>query len=453
MTNEEFLEEAKDVIDYLLEIKGKHDTWREYTNIDTRKNYGIPMVDDLGDSIPFIAWYGKLTGAKRLVDMADFLAKRLLERYQREDGTLITEKKNVYDADKMSDSILGINLMARLADTPYFVERSKSFFSGLNKHMVTADGLVIYKKSYGIKIPFSSGKFSGLYAEESINLYDISGDREALFQSERYLRPWIDDPYFNNNGLFPFKSSSRWNQPLMDLALRIKYGIPLLSAMSSKANSNLIFALTSYYEKTKDKEVLDVLMKWKEGVKDKMISKNGLFYVLWTDHGRYNNLALDHAMIDCFLEINRVTGDKESLSVAEGVAGCWLKHQDKTGLMPQGIETEEIHFLPEEKKYAYNFSRLDTQTDFGVVLVKLYFLTKNEDYLLAAERIGKAVIRHHRKNRGYAGFVKIDSLKKYDITIETKFLFLLNKLFLALAFAKEEDFFRDKLNMSMMRDR
>ena len=79
-----------------------------------------------------------------------------------------------------------------------------------------------------------------------------------------------------------------------------------------------------------------------------------------------------------------------------------------------------------------NVSRLDTQTDFGVILLKLFEITNNEIYLKSASQIVLGILKYHRYNSSYLEFVDLSD-NKLDLTqniIETKYLFLLIKFLL-----------------------
>ena len=101
-----------------------------------------------------------------------------------------------------------------------------------------------------------------------------------------------------------------------------------------------------------------------------------------------------------------------------------------------------------------DISRLDSQVDFAVVILKVYELTKDKKYLDAAKNITNGIIKYHKFNKGFIEFVNIKTKEQKGHKIETKFLFLILKLLILMHNIENgKKIYKDKLIKDLIRDR
>ena len=459
MPTPDYLKISKGLFDYLLSIK-KDEFWKENVNLDASQNHGQTMIDDLGDTMPFMAWFGKIMD-KKYLDQANEISKNSIQKSGKS-GLFITTNNpalkhmSFFDSNKMSDLILGINLLYSLTKDRFYLEASKSFFDSLDKLMTSEKGFVSFIYLNGLKLKFTSGSFSGLYIEELCNLYNFTKDRTYLAQAEKLASYWLNLDRFKKTGLFPFDLDyNAVTRKFLKTVFKKTVGCDIDSVMTSKANTNLLFGLTSLYNFNKNPDIKRSILNWKESLVKNLRSEKGYFYSLLTKtEKKYVSLAYDHAVIDAFLEIYRVTNDKESLELAKSTADAWLKFQTETGLVQETVEGEKTSFVKEHKALTHRISRLDSQTDFSVVLMKLYELTEDKKYLLATDRILGGILKYHKYKKGFADILDLSSLKPISTAIEVKFLFLVTKAFLLRNYIQNgEKIYKNELVRSLVRDR
>ena len=440
-----YLDEAKKLAEYIVKLSPDKIP-KEYTNLQRKTTFGKPMIEDFGDFFPFIFWAGKQKWAWQV-------SKDVLKEYQTEDGLFKTG--TIYDADKMSDIVVGLQLMGELTKDPSYVYATKRVFDGLKKKMITRKGYVIYKKTPLFNYPLSSGKFAGIYIEEAAKLHETEG--EYLKLSQHMASPWIQNKFSEKYGLFPFACTS-FLKPLLNTLFKRETSFDFDTFMLAKSNTNLIFGLTRLYKNNKNATLKKVLCKWYRSLP---ILENKTINTLWAPKKNLRLCCLETniAAIDALIDITLATGEQESLKLAESVSQAWIGYQNKTGLIdevPQVINTGKlskkmVNFSMKNK----HISRLDSQTDFSVVLLKLWDLTENQTYLTSAKKIIDGIIKYHKFEDGYVEFVntKTGSHENSKV-IETKFLSLLIKAFMTMHECNNDrKIYKNKLLIELVRDR
>ena len=462
MKNINYKQLSLDIIDYLFNIKGDG-IFKEWIDLNKKETYGNVMVDDLGDTSPF-AYYvydNYSTNNKNNRDQIDLYTKNVISNYQQENGLFLTKsyfgKSNyikIYNSDKMSDISLGLNLMFQLTKDEFYLDSSIKFFNGLEKMRITNNPTAYAKCGY-IKIPWFSGKWDGLYIEEKVNLYKITNNPEYIDRALSIAELWLNTGFFKKFGLFAFESTSLL-KPLMKTAFKFRLGIDLDSAMSSKANTNLIFGLTELYLSTNNNKIKDALLKWVQATEKLLLHNDGYFYSFWSENKgqSYVFLANDHAMADALIEIYLATGFEKALTIAKKNIDYWLSRQTGDGYFPQGVEGESVTFAKWIKGRNPNMTRLDNLTDYGVMLLKIYELTDDKKYFNACRRMIEGLIEHSSYCGAYIDVIDTITLKKDYFFIETKFLFLLTKIFITIDLKeKNESIYNNILIKSLIRDR
>lgn len=467
MKKETYMEEAVSLADYLISLTDNK-VPLEYTDIENDKMFGNITVDDLGDNIPFIAWLGYLNN-KKYLEWAEDQAQTIVKHYQMPNGLLCTRhlkkgypKKNnnkVFNADKMSDSALGLNLMYSLTKDETYMTSLLIFFIGLIE-VISSQGFIYYKKSPFFTFPFSTGKYCGLYIEELIKAYEPRGCEGLLTYAKILAYPWIREPFFKRNGLFPFKCTNPMIKPFAQILFKRTTSFTFDTAMLTKSNANLIFGLVRLQTVVKDPEIERALNLWVKAVQTKLLTHEGILTSIWQENKSrtISYLGADHAAIDALLEIYHVTNNKSAYDLAIRITNGWIKLQSETGLVietPYNYDTKELSKLM--KNYSMtrtDISRLDSQTDFAIMVLKVYELTEDVKYLSVAEKIAKGIIEYHKFGKGYVEFVNTETGEQIIKPIETKYLFLLLKLFLLMYEVKRgKKIYKDALIKDIIRDR
>ena len=454
-----------DIIDYLFDIIGDG-IFKEWIDLNKKETYGNVMVDDLGDTFPF-AYYIYENYSEGINDnkksQIDVYTQKLIRKYQCTNGLFITNRDlgkrnnkyiNIYNADKMSDVALGLNLMFRLTQDEFYLDSAKLFFSGIES-MKISNYTIPYIKFGFVKIPWFSGKWDGLYIEEKVNLYKLTKDSSYISSGMETALFWINTKFFQRNGLFSFESTPFY-KPVLSPVFKFRLGIHFDSAMSSKANANLIFGLTELYLITKNNIIKEALIKWVEATKKLFMNDDGYFYSIWSEYDgqSYVFLGNDHAMVDALIEIYLVTGYENALVIAKKNMDYWLSRQTDNGYFPQGVEGHGVTFANWLKGKDPNMTRLDTLTDYGVMLLKIFELTNDIKYYDACKKMIMGLIEYSSYSGAYVDVIHTKTLEKNHFMIETKFLFLLTKLFISFdQIENKKSIYKDELFKNLIRDR
>ncbi len=456
-------EELLSLTDFLVSLKSSA-TWGEFTDLVCNRTFGRPMVDDFGDTLPFLAYVGRQFNPQYF-DLACREARTLVNTYQMPSGLFYTSASphtlprhtnfKVFNADKMSDTALGVNLFYDLTHDPFYLDAAARFFSGLRRYHCDRRGFIHYLSFHGLTVPFSSGKFCGLYIEELVNTYGFTHRQSYLDFAKQLAHPWLANSFFKAHNLFPFVCPSALFRPVINALFTYHTRYSLDTVMSSKSNTNLITGILALYRATKHPSLAHALRQWVHAVEKNLVTPSGVLYTMWSPSARERvYLGCDHPVISALIDISQTLRYPPALSLACSVTDAWLVHQTDRGIIPQGIFSEHISFASDLLVKDPLASKLDTQTDFGILLFKLYELTEKPRYLTAAYNLLEGVISCHKYNRGYVDYVNTRNGKHYGYTIETKYLFLLLKLFVvALNEKKGKPIYKNPLLESLIRDR
>jgi hypothetical protein len=182
------------------------------------------------------------------------------------------------------------------------------------------------------------------------------------------------------------------------------------------------------------------------------------YYDVKKGKGSVVSLEGNHAILDALLEIWLRLKNEQILETVEFVANAWIERQDSSGLIPEGISEPIPRFstgiIPRTSFIDPHLSRLDSQTDFLVFLLKLYDVTNDSKYYTSSLNILQAITKYHKFDEGYVEYVNIPSKEKVSYVIETKYLSLLLKSFIAhIEVLKGEKIVNNPLLSNLLRDR
>ncbi len=466
------LDLSRGLVDYLMATTSDQSVLGEHLDLTTGRNFGKAMINDFGDSLPFVYWLGDLSSQPSYRRWAMTKADYIIQHFQAPHGLFFTSTDSrarhhsplvsVFDADDLSDTILGVNLLYQLSGNTTYLQSSIRFFEGFQRYLVSSQGYVFFKvvAPFGLPLPFSTGKFAGLYIEELLQLYFFSKDQRYLALAQRLAMPWLSLPFFQKHGLFPFVCTSKLLQPLLEPVFATRTGFRFNTAMMTKSNTNLVSALIRLSSVAPDPRISTALNHWKTAVGEKLLTPQHTLAAIWDPHKTYDvhYCGSDHAVIDCLVEMFVHEEDQSALALAEKIAQGWIATISEKGLISEVIsdyDTSSLHrrmLNPAMGKRGV--SRLDTHTDLGVVLLKLYEITHHEKYLKAAFTLLRGILNVHRLDRGYAEYVHIATGEPISPVVETKMLFLLTKFFnLFFTVLHGEHIFKNRLLQDITRDR
>ena len=168
----------------------------------------------------------------------------------------------------------------------------------------------------------------------------------------------------------------------------------------------------------------------------------------------------NQAAIEVLLDIYNLTKNKKVLNLTVNIVNSWVNLAGKTGLIPEMPFSVNLKGLSSiivnQSMKRGKTSRLDSQTDFGIILLKLYELTGNEHFKTASEKIFNSIFTYHFSDKGIFEFVNVETGSNVNSSqiIETKMLTLLMKFpLLKLELSKGKKIFEDKLLRDVLRDR
>jgi uncharacterized protein YyaL (SSP411 family) len=425
----------------------------EKVDIRTNDPLGRCTINDLGDYVPFIYWLGEKTDRK-YCQWAENQIK-LSIKYCRmpnnffdfnlgKDSDTPLKKSNfkIINVSEHGDAILGIVLMYELTKDQKFKRYAMDFFDGLIKYTISDNGLVYshIHPAFKLRVPLSAGTYSGVFIEELSRFYQLTGDEHCLHAAEKVANGWINTVFFKKHGLFSFEiiQSMPLTKWITNKLFEILTPLNTDTAMVMKSNTNLMHGLLKLYSITKDKELKEAIFRWTNSLTEKLADENGRFYSYWNSKSQRSkliSLETNHAVIDVLLEAYLLFRKESMLTLAKRCADAWLSIQSNSGLIPNSISEPVPIFdmtskVPRRRYIEPWISRLDSQTDFSIVLLKLYSLTHESKYYEGATKILEGILEKHKFSEGYVEFVDTKTNQKSGFVIETKFLTLLLKLFL-----------------------
>ena len=469
------IEEAERLAEYVIETcSSASGLLVEKIDLKTDSSSGKCMVNDLGDYVPFFYWLGEKTDRKycRFAEEQVRLAVKCcmmpsgffdfgLDKNSR--GTLKSDLKLI-NVSEQGDAILGLVGMYELVKRQEFRGYVEDFFAALEKHAISREGLVYSHviPALKLRVPLSAGTYSGVFLEELARFYQLTGEEKYLRAAKEIAGGWLGTEFFKKFGLFSFETVPSMFATVAGKAFEMLTKFNTHTAMLMKSNTNLMFGILKLYSLTGEDGLKNAVYRWIENLNKKLTDDKGRFYLYWdgfTGEPSLISLEANHAVIDVLLEAYLLFDEKGILAGAERCAEAWQGIQGETGLVPNGVEGTVPVFdmtggIPRRVNVRAHVSRLDSQTDFAVVLLKLYSLTRREKYLEDAERVLGGILKYHRFRNGYVEFVDLKTGEKSGLALETKFLTLLLKLFLLYSEIEEgKDLVHRERLKNLVRDR
>jgi len=448
MQSQDIISAAKQIADFVMvTCVGKSGAIAEFVDLERSKCFGRALLSDLGDYAPFFFWLGKISGEERYCNWAENQIRLAANFAMMPNGLFVffdsdktrpcyKTNMRIFEVFNQDDAILGLVLMYELTRKDFYLQLAQNFSCGIS-NALSKQGFPYTHviPPLKLRIPISFPSYSGLYIEEFCRLATMTGEDSFLDTAARIANAWIKSEYFEKHGLFSFQTlSSRFSPAprIIEYILNRRTSLNFNSSYMMKHNTNMIFGLMKAYQLTNDHGFLEAIEKWLKSLEEKMLNDSSMFYSLWNSQTKKpTNITLEsnHAILDVLLENYVQSKETKWLDLAENCADSWLALQRDSGLIPEG--PEKVKFLLRKRsipELPMHFSRLDSQVDFAIVLLKLHELTGKRGYYDSCFRILDGVLVKHRFENGLCEFVDIKTEEKYGKTIETKFLTLFIKL-------------------------
>lgn len=370
------------------------------------------IFDNFDDLAPFFLYYGEI----------DFLLEQITRLGPDPFETLLPVHNIIYSY--MIDEYLGgMYCLFRKTHSP-IVKRLLDDAVGKCLKYFVVDGVLVefYDLTARKASPYYSPWSSGLL-ETFLEMLDVCPHLMDLVI--RVVHRWLDNRFYLQEALFPFRSSHR---PLyyllgqlnarrkvyrehcptlprgeqLSLLKQINYHARkcfYLYASSGhfvqlmKSNTTMIFTLIEMYRLTGENFYREHITRWMNSCLSKLVSDG-------TVYGRYyptvsvdspslaNAFILIDVLSDTYWFVDR---DMKYLNWAMFIAERQLATQWANGLLPMHEGSDRDH--------------LDHQVDFAVSLRRIGELAGNAGYLQRARRLIENTLRFHRVEHGFCTHV------------------------------------------------
>jgi len=402
-----------------------HSTREKIVNF-AKTRFKSPKVEDLGDYIPFLAYFGEIEFCE------EHISKCSKEIFN---SSLPTQRE---------DTLLGLLEFCRWTRNEISLSLAMSYVNFLFSNYCFKGQIVIPADRYiehvfnihrmkttrnkmlkiGLKFLHSllrtraSIPRNGIFIELLVDMYDLTRDKKYLFMAEDFASVWLRNKFFQKFGLFP---SFRLNP------FESKY------VVLAKDNAAILNGLTALYATTLKNIYKDSILKWFEAVHARCFDKSVYGrYCFGNEKREQLSLMYAFAVVDALCDAFFVLRESRLLSFAEEIAKFWIDLQSKIGLFPM---TEQSHI-----------SHQDYTNDFSISLWRLYELTGKNHYLESSERAMEGLFKFHAFNLKvdyqFGGIV--------DASIIPKYVFLMSKPIILL---EEKAIYKNKKIFKLLRDR
>lgn len=333
-----------------------------------------PIVEDLGDYIPFLAYYGEEEFCKKQIEISKTRMK-----YGMFCGDIYPKlrkfRRYMIVPEFNTDALLGLIEFYRLTENEIALETAETIIKSLNKHFVK-NGYIysLFLTGLKINVPFVRG-MNGLYVELLTDLYDITKDEKYIEIAENLAKAWINLDFFKKNKLFP-------NSYFVKAKYLNKLWRDAKKVTIFKHNTSIVNGLLSLYKKIKEEKLLKAIDQWIFTIK-KRFFVNTIYGKLNIKNKTISEPLLKYSfsMIDILSYAYHLTKNSNYLDFAEDIASFWIKKKSKIYLFPQSPDKRE--------------TLLDSITDFSISLFRLNELTGKKFYREIGIKTVKANMKYH----------------------------------------------------------
>lgn len=392
-----------------------------------------PDVPELGDYIPFLAYFGETNWVDSQIDQARESLLEPAPPSKRED-TLVGLLE--YHRLRKNDAVLGLTeryldylFTTHVRDDRIVTPRiwgiqEKANFARYNHDQGTirtaariADPVLSIAKGWQVP-PYVALARNGIFVELLVDTYAHTGNVNHLERAKRLADRWIQTEEFQTYGLFPTEPS---------IPGRKRY------AQLFKGNTAVANGLIALVDETGEDRFKNALQQWVQSVHERCV--DGPVYGIYEfETGRRSRPELFFAFstIDALCYATVVTNDDRYLDVAVDIAEYWLPKQKDTGLFP-------LH-------PGADYSHQDAMTDFSISLWRLFELTGVKKYRRRSREAMRGLFNYHR----FSLNANINTGEPVDETVTPRFVTLMAKTIILL---QEGSIYDDWDIFKLLRDR
>jgi len=516
LSNEFLIKKTKEIVKLLTEeYVGKNGLLFKGINLKTGKKFSESIVNDLGDYVQYICYFGKITSNEKLVKWCENQVELASEYCQMPNGFFINvntsnpkkpKKTNlrIFNIEDNIDTLTGLLEICKLTKSERVIETSKKLADGIINSITK--GFIPSIIFSNLRFPISSPLSSGSYIEELVNFSKITRNFKYRKKAEEVANSWLETNYFEEIGLFPekifpkFESKASWNhlsRKFADYTSKFfwnffsKIGLSAYSfsilpeelkeyveilhltknsevpekfrisySTMMKKNTMMLFGILALYRETKKKKFKEAFFKWYSSFKEKIVHpKKKVFYDVYNPIKKRSfdiTLTKNSSVIEAFIDAHTLFGrnTKEGGELIETAKNCvdyWIDKQDNT----TGLipETPEVQY-----KYKFDLrAMLDANVDFTINLFKMYEIFGEKRYYNTGIKALNGIFKYFYTKKGYILYCNYKTGEPIGIRgyfIKTKFNGLLLKAPLLLLEIKNgKKIFKDRELWSLARDR
>lgn len=340
-----------------------------------KTRFGKPIVEDLGDYIPFLDHFGETELCKNhisecsnqifspsLPTAREDTLLGLIEHYRwtgDEAGLELAKRYVDYLFSNYAENGRLVIPVGQFVDHVFEYDRPQTAKNKLLKPV-----LLFIHHLLGTQVVIPR---NGIFIELLTDIHDLTQEKRFLDMAESFALSWLQNKIFKRFGLFP---SFRLNP------FKGKY------AVLAKDNSALLNGLIAVYNITHKEAYKEAILKWCRGVHERCFDATlyGKYY-FDTGHREAPELMYAMAVVDVLCYTYFVLKEKWTLSFAEEIAKFWMDLQSQIGLFPMAMDSYVSH--------------QDYTNDFSISLWRLCELTGRGDYCEAALNAMKGLFKFH----------------------------------------------------------
>lgn len=383
------------------------------------------IFDNFDDVVPFLLYYGE---SDFLLDQTRRLNEHAFEK--------LLPIGNILYAYKIDEYLGGLNAIYRATGDEHTkrllidaAHKCLRYFFGHNDH---------FAEFYDFRAKSASPHFSPWSAgllETFLEIIDLVPELKGV--TERVMRRWLDHPYTQSTGLFPFRASFAMGAEMIstftarlgmwcgEVPVIPDYGhVPKDSGLKAvlkrnpfiyglrraryacgsghwsqlmKSNTTPAFTLIALFAKTKDAFWANALKRWVTSVRTHMVKPDGV-------HGHYhqNHQSGPATLVDGFILMDvlcdmffHVEQDQSLLDSAAEIGETCLTWRWDNGLIPMTPNTPRDH--------------LDGQLDFSIALRRVGELAQRADLMDASHTLMETAFDLHHTEQGLCTHVNARS--------------------------------------------
>lgn len=419
--------------------------------IDKEKNekrHDLHAIADFGDYVPFFMWLGKneFCEDQYLKTKNLFYKDKLIRSPLGYVLRKISPLKN-FIKDKITflspsllfsytDFIFGLILCGEISNDSKYFSFAEDVFDFIFQTFEKS-GSLIY--SYNPNLPFNAKVFdtaNSFYIELLVDLFLNTKKEIYLKKAETYSDFLTNSDFFKETSLFPmFIHISTINK------INPIYKKGSKKVILAKNNVSAVTSFLHLFRATNNEKYKIIVYKWVKAYLNNFQTDCGDVYTVGSFPGpvkSWINLT-NYSIIDVLCDSYELFKDEYFLIKAEEIASPWLKRQsESTGLIPWELNS--------------NLSWFDSETDISIAFFKIYELTQNKKYYIAAEKVINGIIKYHKTELGFWNKVDIISgEQKGKKEVSTRYCSLFLK---ALIYLKDnQQMYKNYKLWSILRDR